>query len=299
MFVMDKAVYLPQYISEAEVKNIAPGKNIIAEINTAKLAGRIMRARKVAVGADPDILLRLRENARSMQESNAMVMDHTAEFDMHCVTLFYFSLYNKTAAVIPNFAYRYGYWLEKPTVADKIFYGLRLTEEDKTIAKEFDIAMLVGKGILPIPLDKFIEREFQITTKRTVTKHENLTTAGLDLGKELPSTDTFLILLGIALEKPPDATYTTRVDIKVNDVEYHTLRAWACSGATYDIPLWIPAIDSFALRLETNTNIAGYDARYTYAEAKLSDWMKMKFGILLPEEDKDLYRRIRAGLVPG
>lgn len=299
-FVKDKAIYLPQYITEAAIATLGTESNVIAEIKKVHLGGKMMRVRKVAVDANPDVLVRLRENARSMQESNAFTIDHTAQYDLHCTSLFYFSLYNTTAVAIPSFAYRYGYWLEKPTVADKLFYDLALTPEDKSIAKEFDIASMVKTGILPIPLDKLIEREFQITTKRTVSKHENLTTGGLDLGTELPSTDTFLILLGIALEKPPTSAYTTQVNITVDkDPDYHTMRAWAGSGSGYDIPLWIPAVDSFELRLETNTAIAGYDARYTYAEAKLTDWIKMKFGILLPEDDMDLYRRIRAGLIPG
>lgn len=297
-FVMDNARYLPCFLTEAGVETLSPGANTIAEIRDRELKGKMMRVQEIALDANADITARIRENNRSLEESNALNLDNSARFDLHIRTLYYLNLYNNLAVPVSNFAYRYGFVLKKMTIADKIFYGIHLNSEEEGISEEYDIKMLVEEGSLPLPLETFLLRAFKKSTTRTVSFHGDLTTSGSDVGSEVSSVGKILILEGISMEKPPTGAYTTRMDITCDETHFHSIRAWACSGSLFDLKFFIPCKDSFALRLETNTGIAAYDCRYCYSEAKLTPFLKMLFGMTMRDENEDLWRRCVSGVGP-
>jgi len=296
MFAISNARYLPAEVTVAEVQNLSVGNNPVADYRGRRdLKRNIMRVQNVAVEPNPNVTVAIRENARSIEESHSNSMNHSAVFDLFCSSLFFLQL-NSTAD-ISNYPYRYSFWLLKPTVADKIFLGLELNDEDKSIADEFGVEEEIEKGHLPIPLDSYIKTVFKRTTERTVSERIDIPTEGVDVKTEYSSVGTLLILKGIAMDKPPDNTYTTELKIKVDDKDFSSLRAWAMSGSTYDVPFFVPCIDSFSLRLETNTAISNYNMRYRYSEVRLTDYVKMLLDLIPRETDEDLYRKVRAGII--
>lgn len=297
-FSLDNARYLPCYITEAGVQTLSSGQNTIAEIRDREMKGKMLRVQEVSVDANADILVRLRENNRSIEESNALNLCHTAKFDLHARTLFYMSLYNNLAVSVENFAYRFGYWLKRMDCADKYFYGIRLNDEEEGIADEFDVKRLVDEGSLPLPMDVLQKRIFKKSTTRTVSWHGDLPVAGADVGSEVSSVGKMLIIEGISMEKTPLGTYTSALNITVDERDFHSMRAWAASGSLSDIPLWIPAKDSFSLSLTTNLAIAGFDMRYTYSEFKITPYIETLFNLRLRDEDENMWRRVQSGCGP-
>jgi len=297
-FVLDKARYLPCYITEAEVESLSSGDNVVGEIRDRELRGKMLRVQEIAVYPNANVIVRIRNDERSVEQSNAMSLDHTAQFDLHCRTLFYLNLYNSSAATISNYPYRYGYWLFKPTVSDKILYGMPLTDEEKAIADEFDLVRLVDEGSLPLPMDTMLKRVFKKTRTATVSWRGDLSTEGADVGSVYSPVGKMLVLESVALEKPSDGTYTTALNINVDESSFHSMRAWAASGATYDIPLWIVAKDVIKLSLTTNKAISGYNVRFTYSEFRVTKYVQMLFGMIAREEDEELWKRVKSGLGP-
>lgn len=297
-FVLDNAKYLPCYVTEAGVETLSSGANTIAEIRDRELKGKTMRVQEIALDANADITARIREDNRSLEESSAMSIDHTSLFDLHCKKLFYMNLYNGLAASIDNFPYRFGYWLFSPTVADKVFYDQKLSDEEEGIADEYDIRRLVDEGSLPLPIDTILKRVFKKSTSRTVGWHGDVTTAtvGVDVGSEVSAVGKMIAIESVALEKPPLGTYTTALNITVDEKPFLDMRAWACSGSLSDIPLFIPCKDSFSLSLTSNINIAAFDCRYSYSEFKITRFIEMLFSLISRNDDEDLWRRVKSGL---
>jgi len=266
-FTLDNARYLPCYITECGVESLNAGNNTVCEIKDRELRNRMLRVQDITLQPNENVTARIRQDTRSIEESNSMNMDYTAKYDLHCRTLFYLNLYNSSGGAISNYWYRYGYWLFTPTVADKILYKMPLTDEEKAIATEFDLERLVDEGSLPLPMDTMLKRVF----KRTV-------------------------LESVALERPPDGTHTTALNITVDERSFHNMRAWAAAGAAVDIPLWIIAKDSIKLSLTTNNNINGYDMRFTYSEFRITKYIEVMFGAIAREENEDIWKRIRSGV---
>jgi len=297
-FVLDNAKYLPTYVTNAEVRNLAVGRNSIADIRKNELKGKILKVEEIATDIDVKVSAKFKSDLESLEEANTVSLNHTAKFNLFCWSNFYLELYNAGATTINNFAYRHGYWLLKPTIADKILFNVNLTEEEKALAEKYDLTWLVENGSLPIPLDTLIKRTFKVKSRKTITWHGDIPAGGVDIGKKYSPVGTILVLESVAMGKPPADTYTTALQIKVDEHDFHELRAQAMSGSTYDVPLFVPAIDSFALRLITNMTVHGYNMRYTFATVKLTDYLGMMLGIIPSETKPDVYERIRTGLGP-
>jgi len=297
-FTLDNARYLPCYITECEVESLSTGNNTVCEIKDRELRNRMLRVQDITLQPNENVTARIRQDTRSIEESNSMNMDYTAKYDLHCKTLFYLNLYNSSGGAISNYWYRYGYWLFTPTVADKILYKMPLTDEEKAIATEFDLERLVDEGSLPLPMDTMLKRVFKRTKTATVSWHGDLTTDGADVGSIFSPVGKMLVLESVALERPPDGTHTTALNITVDERSFHSMRAWAAAGAAVDIPLWIIAKDSIKLSLTTNNNINGYDMRFTYSEFRVTKYIEVMFGAIAREENEDIWKRIRSGLGP-
>lgn len=299
MFNTSNARYFPVGITEAGVANLSTGANPVAELDRRDLQGKLMYVHQIATEPNSDVKARIREDLRSMEESNTSTLSHNCAFGLLCTGLFYLDLLNNSGGSLSNFAYRFSYDLFEPTVADKIALGLKLSDLEEKIADEFEVKRLVNEeGSLPVPLERRMNRMFRKTGTRTVTVRQDITTAGIDVGSIYTPTNRFVALEGVAMEKPPDATYTTSLKIDVDGVrDWHSIRAWSLSGSDYDVPLFIPALESIRLGVETNTGISGYNLRYTYSEILLTDYAKVAFGLIPKEEKEDMWREIKAGVI--
>jgi hypothetical protein len=295
-FVLDNAKYLPTYITEAEVSNLAVGDTNVVQRRSREFKGKILQVQEVSVDADGDVTVKIKHDNATLSESNALNLDHLSPFMLPCRSLFYCGL--NTTVAKTNFAYRHGFWLLKPTVADKIFYGMVLSAEEQAIADEYDLARMVELGTLPLSVDTMLKRVFKCERQMTVSKHIDLGVAGAVMGEEFSPTDTILVLEGVALEKTATGAFTTACAVTVDEKSYHSLRAWAASGATYNLPFWIPCEDMFRLSLSTNIAIAGYDCRYTYSVVKLTEYLEMFLGMVPKEQNEDLWKRVVSGVGP-
>lgn len=296
-FVLDNAKHLPCQVTVAEVKNLGTGRNRIADIRKRELKDKALVLTQLATEPKKYVDAELKVDIESMIRYPTLALDHTAQFYLFALDTFIFNIFNNSGANISNFAYRYSFFLAKPTIADKIFRGISLTDEERTIAEELDLTVDIEEGVFPLPLETYTERVFKPSTLRTKTWTGDVTTDGADIAKEYSPLGEILVLKSIACDKPPDATYTTELKLTVDDNDFLDIRAWAMSSATTDVPFFVPAIDSFAIRAETNTAVSNFSVRYTFATVKLTKYLQMLLGLIPEEEDTDLAKKIRAGVI--
>jgi len=296
-FVLDNAKYPPTYVTIAEVRNLPAGKKeIVADIRKTELKGRILKVESISTDPNVAVKVMFKGDLWSPEEVNAMCLDHTAKFNIPCWSNFYLELRNTGTREIQNFAYRYGFWVLRPTIVDKIVSNVSLTSNEKELAEKYKIHQLVEKGTLPLTLESFIKQAYKPIFRYTISWHGDIPVEGVEVARWYSPIGTILVLESVAMDKPPDALHTTALKISVDEVDFLEMRAQAMSGSTYDVPLFIPAIDSFSLRLVTNIAVSGYNMRYTFATAKLTRYLGMILGIVPPETDPEMYERIRCGL---
>ncbi|GAI98533.1 unnamed protein product, partial [marine sediment metagenome] len=94
----------------------------------------------------------------------------------------------------------FGVWGIKPTVADKLVYDITLSNEEKELAERLGIANSVEKGVLPLPRDVQIAREYLILGEETHSRSVTIAAANTSYTIEniYAREGEFLILTRIA-----------------------------------------------------------------------------------------------------
>ncbi|GAI80329.1 unnamed protein product [marine sediment metagenome] len=100
----------------------------------------------------------------------------------------------------PDYHTHFGVWGIIPTVADKLVYDIPLSNEEKELAERLGITNSVEKGVLPLPRDVQIAREYLIVGEETHSRVLNIAAANTSYTIEniYARENEFLVLTRIA-----------------------------------------------------------------------------------------------------
>ncbi len=211
------------------------------------------------------------------------------------------SLVLNADAIVTDYKMYLGIWVVKPSVAEKLLWGLPLSSEDKALSLKRGISDSVEKGILPFPIPYQIEREFIALGpfgKRTYAE----IVANVVSGQTTPSitispmSDEVLVLESVtgdnaALTLANNAQiYVTRDD----DRDYLKLPVFAMDQA-YDFPCWIPALRKLEIGYYADANLANRYIRVVIGRYKLSELIKARFG---QPATVEAIEAAKAGVIP-
>jgi hypothetical protein len=211
----------------------------------------------------------------------------------------YFNLFG--LGIVAAYSTHYGVWAYPPTIAHKLLWGIALNDKEKAINQELGIADTVEKGLLPLPISQLIEREYHVVGEETHTRNINIAVPATIYPVEVlyAKPDEILVLTRIAAF-PGTAVQNIQLIVdRDNDANYLTFPTFPLSlVAGGEVACFIPALTQ--LRLTTTATVApGPNLfRYTVQRVKLSNILRVRFGIL-PEAEapKDLWAKCAAGVV--
>ena len=207
------------------------------------------------------------------------------------------SLVLNADAPVSDYCMYLGMWILKPSVAQRLLWGLPLSAEERALDVKRSIRDTVEKGLLPFPIPYQIEREFR-GFKRTYAE----IVANVVAGQTTPSitlspmSDEVLVLESVtgdnaAITLANNAQiYVTRDD----DRDYLKLPVFAMDQA-YDFPCWIPALRKLEIGYYADANLANRYIRVVIGRYKLSELIKARFGQPATAEAKD---SVWGGYVP-
>ena len=214
---------------------------------------------------------------------------------------------------IANFPIRYAVKVIKPSVIEKLLYGIPLGDADTPINNMFGLGDMVLSGDVPAIKPILVKhREIARTMTavagtqqigETITVPKNryviLDEIAVD-GYEAGVTDNFIVV-----DRDLDDEYVKLNCYAMPPFVYNT----AAGDLTPDIPLsypmkmGIPAIDKLTVYLENGSPVADWRVRYKYSVYVLTIPDKIRWGIgLTPSEESiaisgDLHSKVKAGLV--
>jgi len=205
---------------------------------------------------------------------------------------------------IDNFQLNYQVAMRRLTVADKILLGISQFTQDEQDAlrnKSIDIEGLVSRGAIPIPIETQIERTYR---NRLIYSEERLLHVDADLSDTSFLTirasetggDSFLVLRHIAIEG--GASVVVSVD-RDEDSNYMGVNGAAFVDAD-DRPwdVFVPALRYLTFHIQANSIIQGVPIRIVVWHVKLSDILRIRFGLVgRGQVPDDLYLRVIAGVV--
>lgn len=214
--------------------------------------------------------------------------------------LLYYNLFGVAAAPVANYPTHFGLWVFMPTIAHKLVYNINLTPDERSILEELGIRNTVEKGLLPLPINEQIGREYYILGEETHSRSVTVTTAISTVEVISPkSTDEFIVLTRIAAA-PGTAGQDVRLIVdRDDDANFVELRAFALDIiAGGEVSCFIPATRE--IRLTTTSTVApgAHLFRYTFQRIKLSNLLRVRFGLVSEDEvPADLWKKVQGGIL--
>lgn len=220
-------------------------------------------------------------------------------WDLPAKNQLYFNFFGVGGAI--DYSTHYGVWAYPPTIAHKIQWGITLNQKEQAIAQELGIADTVEKGLLPLPISQLIEREYPVVGEETHTRAVNIAAGGVVYPIEViyAKPGEILVLTRIAALAGTAAQNAQIIVDRDNDANYLTLPTFPLNIiAGGEIACFIPALTQLRLTTTAAAPFAGSLFRYTVQRVKLTNILRVRFGLLSEAEaPADLYKKVLAGVV--
>ncbi len=160
------------------------------------------------------------------------------------------------------------------------------------------------KGILPLPLEQQIEREYrsQLISEETHGRAMAVTATSQIVETMYPKAGQFLVLTKIAATPgvTPEDYPGDNIRISIsrdNDTNYiENLKAYSI-GLERELNMFIPALTELTLNIIAAEAVTVY-IRYTIWKVKLSNLLRCRFGLISEEEAPgDVFKKVKAGIL--
>lgn len=290
--VVRKARYLPELIPFFEATNLAAGDNSIIGISQPTVSQGIpVLTDRLSAMPNANVLVKLKADREATHEMETISLDVMGELTpLEFLAARSLSLVLNSDAIVNNYRMYLGIWVVKPSVAQRLLWGLPLSAEDRALDTKRSIGDTVEKGLLPFPIPYQIEREC-LGFKRSYAEIVVTVTAGQTtpvISMAPPLGEEFLVLESVtadnaALTLANNAQiYVTRDD----DRDYLKLPCFAMDSA-YDFPCFIPALRKLEISYYADANLANRYIRVVIGRYKLTELLKARFGLPATQEAKD------------
>lgn len=302
--------YPPELLPDAVFNDITASTEVSPPIlDLRRITGKLLRLSDIAVERNANVELRVKNDDMGLPDSYnvaggffglaSTVSPYANNFQMLARDRLYYNLFNSSAALIENFRTSFGVWVDNLRIVDKLKLGIVLDNNERALAEKFGINDTVEKGLLPLPLEQQVEREYrsQLISEETHGRTMNVTATSQVVETMYPRAGQFLVLTKLAATA---GTPTNNIRISIsrdNDADYITnLKSYAVD-LERELSCFIPALSELTLNIVAAGAVTVY-IRYTILKVKLSNLLRCRFGLLSKEEAPgDAYDKVLGGIL--
>lgn len=297
--VIRKARYLPELLPFFHATNLAAGDNSVITLTQPTVSPDIpILTDKLSATPNVNVLLKLKADREATHNIETVSLDVMGEFTpLQYLSTKSLSLVLNSDAIVNNYRIYLGIWVVKPSVAQRILWGLPLSAEDRALDVKRSIRDTVEKGLLPFPLSYQIEREF-MGFKRTYAEIVANVVSGqtTPVITTAPLSDEVLVLESVTADNA-GLTLANNAQIYVtrdDDTSFLKLPCFAMDQA-YDFNCWIPALRKLEIGYYADANLANRYMRVVIGRYRLTNILRARFGLDTTEESRE---SIIAGVLP-
>ncbi len=299
--VIRKARYLPELLPFFHTQTLTTGDNPIITLGSPTISADIpVLTDKLSAIPDDEVLLKLKADREPTHEAETISLDVMGELTpLEFLATRSLSLVLNADAPVSDYKMYLGIWVIRPSVAQRILWGLPLTAEHEELSRRRGVRDSVEKGILPFPTAYQIEREC-MGFKRTYAEIVASVTSGQATSIATlspPLSDEFLVLESVTADSGAALTLANNAQIYVtrdDDTNYLKLPVFAMDKA-YDFPAFIPALRKLEISYYADADLTDRYVRFVIGRYKLTDVLKARFGLPATPEAVEA---TKAGVVP-
>ena len=280
-----KAVLHPEIFCDARVVTATEGGAEVAAYSGFKPF--IAQLKELATSRNPNTTVRVSADGAAEVILAATLArydyDVPEELDLTTLSTLAITLASDVGAGdIAGQIVRHTMRITKPTVYEKIRYGLRLSDEEKELDEKYGISKKIDSGIM-----KMLDGTQFLQIKEYATRITAAAGVNPIIGRELhATTGKKVVLLGVTSDAPiaPDTVF-----IRVDRDEYDEIQNYD----TFALPtvsemqkMYIPATDMIRLTLLNTPAVVNHLVRYKYGIAKLTLLEKVKWGLHVEDNEQ-------------
>ncbi|MBA7465018.1 hypothetical protein ES707_00179 [subsurface metagenome] len=252
---------------------------------------------------DPDVIMRARYNGVRVEENTAAVLvDNVANalvgaWSLTAKEFLYYNLLGIAGAI--DYYTHFGVWGIIPTVADKMAYGITLSNEEKELAERLSIANPVEKGVLPLPRDVQIAREYLVLGEETHSRNITVSATAATIENIYAKESEFIVLTRIAAQPGAVADDIRFIVDRDDDHNYANVKTFPLSlipGG--EVRCFIPAMEEIRLSTIAAGVVGPHLFRYTILRCRLTNLLRVRFGLVSQDEiPGDTWSKVRGGIL--
>lgn len=276
-----------------DLRRFTPRILTLTDIQTIADVNVVMRARYNGV--------RIEENLAAMPRDNALPVGNplVGAWELPAKDFLYYNFLGIAGAAAHTT--HYGLWGIIPTIADKLVWDITLTSEEKELSERLGIPKSVEKGVLPLPRDVQISREYFVLGEETRARTIGIAAANTTYSIEniYARENEFIVLTKIAAAPGAAVNIVRFIVDRDDDPGYANVQTFPLSlipGG--EVRCFIPAMSE--IRLTTiAAGIAGpHQFRYTIQRIRLTNLLRCRFGLVSRDEvPGDTYDKVKAGVL--
>ncbi len=290
--VIRKARYLPELLPLFHAQDLTTGDNPIITLGSPTISPDIpILTDKLSATPDANILLKLKAD-KPTHKVETISLDVMGELTpLEFLATRSLSLVLNADIPVSDYKMYLGIWVTRPSIAQRILWGLPLTSEHEQLSKKRGVRDSVVKGILPFPTSYQIEREC-MGFKRTYAEIVANVTSGQTtqvVALSLPESPTEFLVLESVTADSAGLTLANNAQIYVtrdDDTNYLKLPVFPMDSA-YDFPAFIPALRKLEISYYADANLTNRYVRFTIARYKLTDILCARFNLEATQEARE------------
>jgi len=300
----------PEKIPDSWYGAVVPATEVaIPVLDLRRFTPYVLTLADIKLTPNANVIMRARYNgARVEENTTALLLDNVGNGLVGAWSLVAkeFLYYNFLGTPPPgvgfaNYPTHFGVWGIIPTVADKLAYDIALSNEERELAERLGIANSVEKGVLPLPRDAQISREYLVLGEETHARTATIAAANTTYTIEniYAREGEFLVLTRIAAAPGAAGNVVRLIVDRDDDHNYADVRTFPLSlipGG--EVKCFIPAMEE--IRLTTiAAGIAGAHLfRYTFLRCRMTNLLRVRFGLVSKDEvPGETYDKCKAGVI--
>jgi hypothetical protein len=313
-----KALYCPETIPGARVLNLAANTPYAVESISrfSKVPGEyLVRLRTFGLGNDTTVTFYTNTDGtfRIIDSQSYACYSLARDEDVFVDAKTTLGLSLLASGIVNNYPIRYTVEVIKPSVLDKLLYGISLNENDLPINNMFSLGDMIKAGEYPFRTPLLVSRR---QVARTITAAASTQQIGetIDVpkdryivldeivvdGYEAGVTDNF-----IRVDRDLDESYVSLNCYAMPPFVYGTVPGTLTPdiSLSYPMKIGIPAVDKISVYLVSGSGVTDWRVRYKYSIYVMTVADKIRWNLPLTSKDediakkRDLYNKVKAGLV--
>ncbi|MBA7476490.1 hypothetical protein ES707_11876 [subsurface metagenome] len=305
--------YFPEQLPDSIVTDIGATSEVTpAILDVRQFPPLLVRLSEIAVDQEDNVEMRFKVDARTFSPLTGSMFDLDTEgskvnnFSLLARDRIYYNLYN-SGALQEDFKTYYSLWVIKPTIAHKLRLGIPLTPDEQKLNRDLGISATVEKGLLPLPLNEQISREFQVLQEETHGFKVNVPDVGVPVETLHPAPGQFFVLTKLtafcsdgALVVGDNIRIAIDRDYVTDYVEFPIwpLGTTKAKALSHEISCFIPATTELRVKLKATTGRNDVSIRFTVLKVAMTNIFRARWGLASPDElPGDVYNKVLAGVL--